>query len=277
MPPCLDAAAPASALRWASSWCRAITTWTRMAGSTETPSAIDADRRPDEPGRPRDDRRRLDVVRRRRRSLVRLSRPARRPSTASPSGRRSSLLSHNPDYAESDPDPRVGLMLSGHTHGGQVYLPIVGAPWVPSAYGAKYLSGLVQGPATQVYVTRGIGEAAIPVRFNCPPEINLLTLTRPRARNRPRTRGPVTGGVTGRRDIARLQQCREMGARHIVVVDRRFRFSNDRDVVQHLLFGEPRQLHSRKRGAGRLPVVKGIASATTGSFNSCRRPFPVNR
>jgi hypothetical protein len=91
------------------------------------------------------------------------------------------LLSHNPDFAESDPDPRVGLMLSGHTHGGQVYLPIVGAPWVPSRFGEKYVAGLVQGPATQVYVTRGIGETGVPLRLNCPPEINLLTLTRPSA------------------------------------------------------------------------------------------------
>jgi hypothetical protein len=86
------------------------------------------------------------------------------------------LLSHNPDVIEKQPDPRIGLMLSGHTHGGQVYLPVLGAPWVPSAYGSKYLAGLVQGPASQVFVTRGIGETAVPIRFNCPPEINLLTL-----------------------------------------------------------------------------------------------------
>jgi uncharacterized protein len=95
-----------------------------------------------------------------------------------PAGAAVVLLSHNPDFAETAPDPRVGLMLSGHTHGGQVYLPIVGAPWIPSRYGEKYLAGLVRGPATQVYVTRGIGEAGVPFRFNCPPEINLLTLTR---------------------------------------------------------------------------------------------------
>ena len=89
------------------------------------------------------------------------------------------LLSHNPDFAEVDPDPRVGLMLSGHTHGGQVYLPVLGAPWVPSRFGQKYIAGLVQGPATQVFVTRGIGETGLPLRFNCPSEINLLTLTRP--------------------------------------------------------------------------------------------------
>jgi predicted MPP superfamily phosphohydrolase len=94
-----------------------------------------------------------------------------------PEGAAVLLLSHNPDFAEDFPDRRVGLMLSGHTHGGQVYLPVVGAPWMPSKYGRKYRGGLVQGPASRVFVSRGLGEAGIPLRFNAPPEINLLTLT----------------------------------------------------------------------------------------------------
>jgi predicted MPP superfamily phosphohydrolase len=88
------------------------------------------------------------------------------------------LLSHNPDFAEDTPDRRVGLILSGHTHGGQIYLPLWGSLYIPSKYGDKYRCGLVQGPASQVFVSRGLGEARVPVRFNCPPEINLLTLTR---------------------------------------------------------------------------------------------------
>jgi predicted MPP superfamily phosphohydrolase len=87
------------------------------------------------------------------------------------------LLAHNPDYAEQEPSERVGLMLSGHTHGGQVYLPVIGSPWLPSRYGAKYRQGLVQGPKSQVFISRGLGEAGVPLRLNCPPEINLLTLT----------------------------------------------------------------------------------------------------
>jgi predicted MPP superfamily phosphohydrolase len=94
-----------------------------------------------------------------------------------PAGAAVVLLCHNPDFAEREPDGRVGLMLSGHTHGGQVYLPVAGAPWVPSKYGDKYRCGLVRGPASQVYVSRGLGEAGVPVRLNCPPEIDLLTLT----------------------------------------------------------------------------------------------------
>jgi uncharacterized protein len=87
------------------------------------------------------------------------------------------LLCHNPDFAEDMPNARVGLVLSGHTHGGQVYLPVLGAPWIPSRYGEKYLGGLVQGPASSVFVSRGLGEAGVPIRFCVPPEINLLTVT----------------------------------------------------------------------------------------------------
>lgn len=94
-----------------------------------------------------------------------------------PDGAAVVLLSHNPDFAEQSPDPRVGLVLSGHTHGGQAYLPGLGAAWTPSRYGDKYRAGLVRGPASWVYVSRGLGEAGVPLRYNCPPEVNLLTLT----------------------------------------------------------------------------------------------------
>ena len=86
------------------------------------------------------------------------------------------LLCHNPDIVEGIRDPRVGLVLSGHTHGGQVYIPGLGAPRVPSRYGSKYLAGLVQGPVAQVFVTRGVGVVVQPYRIAARPEINLLTL-----------------------------------------------------------------------------------------------------
>jgi len=86
------------------------------------------------------------------------------------------LLSHNPDIAETLNDPRVSLVLSGHTHGGQIVLPIIGAPVVPSSYGQKYLYGPVVAPHTRCFVTRGVGAAFPPLRWNCPPEIALLTL-----------------------------------------------------------------------------------------------------
>ncbi|MCZ2342330.1 MAG: metallophosphoesterase [Bacteroidales bacterium] len=86
------------------------------------------------------------------------------------------LVSHNPDVAETLTDPRVGLVLSGHTHGGQVVIPGYGPPMIPSRYGAKYAYGFVDAPITQVLVSSGIGMSGIPIRMNCRPEIVLLTL-----------------------------------------------------------------------------------------------------
>lgn len=88
------------------------------------------------------------------------------------------LLSHNPDFAE-DPVPpghRVDLQLSGHTHGGQVSLPLVGSPVVPSRFGNRYAEGLVRGPRWPVYITRGIGTTVLPLRFRARPEITVLVL-----------------------------------------------------------------------------------------------------
>jgi uncharacterized protein len=85
------------------------------------------------------------------------------------------LVSHNPDLAEKLRDRRVGLMLSGHTHGGQVVFP-GGAPFVPSAYGQKYRHGVVQAPETTVYVSRGLGTSIAPVRVASRPELTLITL-----------------------------------------------------------------------------------------------------
>jgi predicted MPP superfamily phosphohydrolase len=88
------------------------------------------------------------------------------------------LLCHNPDYAEILlPEPRVDLMLSGHTHGGQVRLPFFRPLFLPITY-KKYAAGLVQGPRCKVYVSRGLGMVGMPVRFNCRPELPLITLRR---------------------------------------------------------------------------------------------------
>jgi hypothetical protein len=88
------------------------------------------------------------------------------------------LLSHNPDYVEHIRDNRVGLVLSGHTHGGQCVFPLIGAPILPSRFGQKYASGLCQGPVAKVFVTTGVGHSFPPLRLNCPAEVALLTLTR---------------------------------------------------------------------------------------------------
>jgi predicted MPP superfamily phosphohydrolase len=88
------------------------------------------------------------------------------------------LLSHNPDAAEEPAlvrsGHRVDLMLSGHTHGGQLRFPLLGAPVVPSRYGQKYVQGLVQGPVCPVLVCRGVGVSGLPLRLGAFPEIALL-------------------------------------------------------------------------------------------------------
>ncbi|MBI1912203.1 MAG: metallophosphoesterase [Deltaproteobacteria bacterium] len=87
------------------------------------------------------------------------------------------VLSHHPDYSEFvSKQERVDLVLSGHTHGGQVRLPFGYAPIVPSSYGQKYSGGLVQNGESQTYVSRGVGVVMIPVRINCPPELTLIRL-----------------------------------------------------------------------------------------------------
>lgn len=91
------------------------------------------------------------------------------------------LMSHGSDYADTvAAHPRgrlVDLMLSGHSHGGQVRFPIVGALHTPVG-GQKYVEGLFRIGAMQLYVNRGIGTVGLPIRLNCPPEITLFTLTR---------------------------------------------------------------------------------------------------
>jgi predicted MPP superfamily phosphohydrolase len=88
------------------------------------------------------------------------------------------LLVHNPDFTEMLPEGRIDLALCGHTHGGQVRLPFLGELVTPSCLGQKYARGLVQGPSTLVYVNRGIGLISPAVRFNCRPEVTLLSLSR---------------------------------------------------------------------------------------------------
>ena len=90
------------------------------------------------------------------------------------------LMSHNPDVAEYPPlvaaRTRLDLMFAGHTHGGQIRLPLLGTPMVPSRFGSKYASGLVQGPVCPVYISRGIGTTVLPLRFRVAPEIAEIEL-----------------------------------------------------------------------------------------------------
>jgi uncharacterized protein len=85
------------------------------------------------------------------------------------------LLAHEPDCADYVAKYPVDLQLSGHSHGGQVRIPLIGAPYLPEL-ARKYPWGLRRiGPLT-LYTNAGIGTIRIPVRFNCHPEITLITL-----------------------------------------------------------------------------------------------------
>jgi len=88
------------------------------------------------------------------------------------------LLSHNPDYAEKIKTDKVDLVLSGHTHDGQVTFFWLWAPYTNSKYGQKYRSGFVDTKYAKVYVTRGIGTTILPIRFFARPEITVLNLKR---------------------------------------------------------------------------------------------------
>jgi predicted MPP superfamily phosphohydrolase len=87
------------------------------------------------------------------------------------------VLSHNPDaFAYLPPGSRCDLMLSGHTHGGQAHLPLLGPPYVPSQFGFRYLAGAFRDGPRQLYVSRGVGAITLPIRWRCPAELTLVVL-----------------------------------------------------------------------------------------------------
>jgi hypothetical protein len=87
------------------------------------------------------------------------------------------LLTHNPDVFPEVPS-RVALTLAGHTHGGQVRLPFVGRPVVPSQFGQRYAAGHVIENGRHLFVATGLGTSILPVRFRVPPAITVLTVGR---------------------------------------------------------------------------------------------------
>jgi predicted MPP superfamily phosphohydrolase len=88
------------------------------------------------------------------------------------------LLAHNPDSVDTEFSTSLSLVLGGHTHGGQVVVPFFGPPILP-VRNKRYSSGLITTPRTQLFISRGIGWAIYPVRFNCYPEIAVLELINP--------------------------------------------------------------------------------------------------
>ncbi len=90
------------------------------------------------------------------------------------------LLYHSPDLAPDAAETGVDLQLSGHTHGGQVRLPLIGALYAGSLYGKRFEAGRYQIGGLTLYVSRGVGmegAAAPRVRFLCPPEIILWEIS----------------------------------------------------------------------------------------------------
>jgi predicted MPP superfamily phosphohydrolase len=85
------------------------------------------------------------------------------------------VLSHDPDMFPGVPSP-VSLTLSGHTHGGQVAIPILRRPMLPSYHGERYARGHVVEHGRHLIVTSGVGTSGLPIRFLAPPEVLVLTL-----------------------------------------------------------------------------------------------------
>ena len=92
-----------------------------------------------------------------------------------PPGSTMIALTHNPDIFSRLPQD-VPLLLAGHTHGGQVNIPLIGAPVVPSDFGSRYAAGHVFENGHHLFVTTGIGTSILPVRFRVTPEIAILTI-----------------------------------------------------------------------------------------------------
>lgn len=83
------------------------------------------------------------------------------------------LLTHSPDiYYDVKED--VDLVLAGHTHGGQIYIPFIGAPVVPSEYGSKFAERVIQETQNRMIITKGIGTSILPIRFCSVPEIIVI-------------------------------------------------------------------------------------------------------
>ncbi len=91
-------------------------------------------------------------------------------------------LEHSPDNLPAITGKRsisnnLKLILAAHTHGGQVWFPIIGSPIVPSSYGQKYAFGHIKENDVDMFVTTGIGTSVLPFRFLVPPEIAVLTIS----------------------------------------------------------------------------------------------------
>lgn len=91
------------------------------------------------------------------------------------------VLEHSPDIApvingDTPVSRDLKLMITGHTHGGQVWLPVFGRPIIPSSFGQKYAAGHIKENGLDIFVTTGVGTSILPFRFMVPPEIAVITV-----------------------------------------------------------------------------------------------------
>jgi uncharacterized protein len=105
------------------------------------------------------------------------------------------LLIHEPDFADQASAKPVDLQLSGHSHGGQIWLPGIGAPWLPH-FARKYPRGGYNVRGLPLYTNIGLGTIRLPVRLNCTPEVTLITM-----------RSNQTS-TTGKRSVYTTRDCR---------------------------------------------------------------------
>ena len=85
------------------------------------------------------------------------------------------LLAHDPRRLAEASRLGIPLVFAGHTHGGQIVLPLIGAP---AAARYPVVSGIGRRGNTTMFVSRGLGTTALPLRLNCPPEVAVITLAR---------------------------------------------------------------------------------------------------
>jgi hypothetical protein len=85
------------------------------------------------------------------------------------------VLSHDPDIHPYVPQ-RVALTLSGHVHGGQVAIPLLRRPLIPSRHGERYARRHVLDAGRRLYVSSGLGTSGLPIRLLAPPEVAVLEL-----------------------------------------------------------------------------------------------------
>ncbi len=85
------------------------------------------------------------------------------------------LLAHEPDFADAAASWPIALQLSGHSHGGQIRVPLLGSPYLPPL-AQKYPYGTYRVGNLTLHTSRGIGTIMLPMRFDAPPEVTLITL-----------------------------------------------------------------------------------------------------